>query len=85
MGSHLLGPAPVSGHPCSYQRSRVTRLVCGITEGGLEGGSAPCPVHWWQGNTEIPPHSPRGVQGYLKRGLPVALLGSADGCPEPDL
>lgn len=33
MGSHL-GPSPVSGHPCSWGRSRVTRLLCGVTEGG---------------------------------------------------
>lgn len=33
MGSHPLGPSPVSGHPCRYGGSRVTRLLCGITEG----------------------------------------------------
>lgn len=43
MGSHLLGPAAVSGHPCSYQRSRVTRLVCGITEGGWREAQHPAP------------------------------------------
>lgn len=34
MGSQPLGPSPVFGHPCSYGRSQVTRLPCGITEGG---------------------------------------------------